>query len=657
MTLPARKLPVPALFLIGACAATVLVYWIGLRGPFLFDDGPNFSIIKEWLAGKASLDRVIFGNASWFNHRPLSMASFVVNVKVLGYTPFGFKLANLGLHLLCGALAYNLLSRLMGRDRTLAPHAKLAASLVVAVWLLHPLNVSTVLYAVQRMAQWATFFCLLGMWLYVWLRTRLENKDSTAGWIALFVAIPALTFVGVLGKQNAVILPALCLVLELAYFGMPGQWPRPVKLFFALLIAIPAILACIGLAVRPMALLAGYDEYPFTLGQRLLSEGRVMWDYIQMLLVPHPPSMGIYTDDYLPSSGWLSPPSTIVSIAALAAVSVTAWLARKVSPSIFAGWFLFLAGHVVEGTILPIELYYEHRNYLPAFGLFLSCAGILSIAVRRMSASGIRMGRVGGAIAIAVFAMLAIQTHGRARVWSDVFTLAESALDNHPDSTRAVVNYAGLALESGDPRRAFEVLNDTIENSRDPKLRGLARMFRVRVHCQLEGHASEDELTKAVESLPPFVDLTMVQIMGYTRHLIESKEGCTGITRARFADALAATVDKATHQPDTTWAKWTLRYRAAALYAADGHWERAMRQAELAWQPTAPVAASELLVDIYLQRGMLTDAQRTHDEAVARAGAVSQEEAKSMARMRGRIAKVAKGEQVTGPFVWDMDVQ
>ncbi|MCY0536413.1 hypothetical protein, partial [Klebsiella pneumoniae] len=61
--------------------------------------------------------------------------------------------------------------------------------------------------------------------------------------------------------------------------------------------------------------------------------------------------------------------------------------ARKRAPSIPAGWFFFLVAHLVESSFLPLEMYYEHRNYLPSFGLLLAATGLLEILLRRSNPS------------------------------------------------------------------------------------------------------------------------------------------------------------------------------------------------------------------------------------------------------------------------------
>ena len=208
-------------------------------------------------------------------------------------------------------------------------------------------------------------------------------------------------------------------------------------------------------------------------------------------------------------------------------------------------------------------------------------------------------------------------------------------------------------MESGDTRRAHQVLDETIRNGSDEKLRGLAQIFRIRIACEIDGRASLEELRQGVALLPPHVDLTMVQVLGYTRHLIQREGGCAGITRSQFADALVETVDNATNQPDTAWAKWMLRYRASALYASEERWSDALVQSKKAWQSTAPAPVAELLIDIYLQLGQLDEAERTFREARLRTDGSVETEAQGLRRLRARIDRARRGESRVDPFTWD----
>src|SRR5690554_2500424 len=81
---------------------TALVYWPGLSGPLLFDDGPNLLPVLRWLFDDASWREVVFGNHSGLRGRPIPMATFLLSAWQGSYDPFWFKLGNLLIHLACG---------------------------------------------------------------------------------------------------------------------------------------------------------------------------------------------------------------------------------------------------------------------------------------------------------------------------------------------------------------------------------------------------------------------------------------------------------------------------------------------------------------------------------------------------------------------------
>lgn len=607
----------PAVWLLASMALTVAVYWVGLHGPFVLDDAANFRIIQHWLSGAAPLQDVLFGNRGWLDHRSVAMASFAASAALSGYDTFAFKLANLLLHLSCGLVGYALLRRLLSRDTVLGEKAQMAAAAIMVVWLLHPLHASTVLYAVQRMTQLATLFCLLGLWLYAAVRDRMERGETRHSLLALFVGIPALVLLGIQSKQNAVVLPALCLVVELAFYSRPTNWPRNIKTFFALTVLLPSVLLAALLMVTPDVLLHGYAGYDFDPFQRLLSQGRALCNYLRQLLFPYTPSMGVSTDDYIASTGWLTPATTLPALALLGVLSFGAWRVRDRLPSVFAGWFFFLAAHSVESSFLPLELYYEHRNYLPSLGIFLAAGGLAAASAEYLAARQVRIGRVSVVCAVALALMLGFLTHGRARVWAHPVVLAESELRHHPQSARAALNYVGIASDLGAIERAYAVTDQLIASSSDPKLKGRLMLFKASLDCRHRGGVSVEDARAAVETLPPHFDLGTFLPLDYLTTTVESGK-CGPLDKAQMAALLARVADRASKQPDDFKLKWALRNRSAILFAQAGHWEEAVLQARLGWQPSTLGGGAEALVQIFLVAGTLEEAERVFAEAWAR---------------------------------------
>ncbi|ALN62879.1 putative membrane protein [Lysobacter antibioticus] len=588
-------------------AATFLIYSVGLTGPFLFDDNFNLAPLKPWLAGEIGWQEAVFGNISGPLGRPVSMASFLFSAWAGGSYAYHFKLGNLLVHLACGVLCFALLRRLMSRDSRLQHWAWPAAAAATTVWLIHPLHVSTVLYVVQRMAQLSTLFVLASLLAYVAGRVRLERGARAPAIAWLFLAMPALWLLGLLSKENAAVASALCLVIEVAYFSRNQATRRVLTGFYSLTLALPALGALAVLLLRPDLLLAGYEIRDFDMLERLLSQSRALMSYLGMLLFPRSAELGLYTDGFAASAGLLSPITTLLSILALIAVSGIVIVLRRTSPSLFAGWFFFLAAHAVESSILPLELYYEHRNYLPAIGLTLALAGLLSLLPIELRSNK----RFHGAIGVALLAgatALGSVTYQQARVWRDKEAIIEHAVANQPSSVRAVQAKAILAINKGLYDHASDLLLP-LAKSGDRRTRSLAHLDLISISC-LRGSGTDPKwLDQAVADARPKLTIAEIQAVGL---LVQAtnKGRCASLGQRRVADTIAAIADKATSQSDDILPKWQLRYAAALVYSRAEHWSEALGQAQLAWQPPSTPEVGGLLARALAHNGRQQEAER-----------------------------------------------
>ena len=596
------------LLMIVAMLAAVALYWSGLRGPFLLDDPFNFAVIDEWRRGEATLREAVFGHQSLLFARPLAMASFVANVALGGEQPFSYKLGNLLVHLLCGTLIWQTTRRLLALDPRLKDMAAPVALVLTALWLVHPLHVSTVLYPVQRMAQLSTLFTVLALAVYLSARVCIADGRLQGAYLRLFLFFPLCVLAGLLSKQNAAVAPALCLIAELAYFSRTGARPRAVNLFFVIFLLLPACAVLGVLLMRPDALLAGYAEYDFSLGERLLTQARVLLDYIGQTLVPRTPLMGLYTDDFLPSRGLLSPWTTAASITVLLAISAFATWKRTDAPTLFFGWWLFLMGHVVESSFLPLDLYFEHRNYLPMIGLLLAVAGALSLAKRRLQTNVVPPERLVMLLVAAALLATTFATLGRVLVWQDKATIVAQGLRHHPDSLRARLDKASLAMLAGDWQTHDTVLEEMTRHP-NPQFRLLGELYLLSVECRRAGTADPARLARAQASAS--ARLTLAEVHAFNVLSRSTMQGCGAVTDPMIANALAAIADAAKAQPASRQPQWHARFVAADIYARANDWKRALDQAELAWQPTADPGMGALLARIQARNGLYAEAKHT----------------------------------------------
>ena len=439
-------------------AATAIAYWPGLHGPFLYDDNTNIvsnnGIVLASLAPQDLL-RAAFSTRSGPLYRPISMLSFALNDYLFGPGVFSFKLTNLVIHLINGLLILWLTRTLMvncrRRYRFEWPDAAVnwASVLIAAAWLLHPLNLTGVLYVVQRMTSLAALFTLAAMLAYVHGRAR--SLVGKTGWPLVWLLTPLLGVLGILSKEDAALLPLYLLIIEWLVFGFRDQHGKTAKdllIYFFGGVALPVTALIVFLIVNPGWLLGGYVIRDFTLGERLLTELRVTWLYIQWTFVPDIRQLALYHDDLKISTGLLSPISTLWSLLALIAPLVIAVWQRKRRPLLSLGILWFFAGQMMESTMLPLMIAFEHRNYLPDYGLLLAAFGLLLLPAAGR-AHELRLS-LRWTLAVLTLPVLFSATLLRASEWKNLFSFSYYEALHHPRSPHALYAlgqvYSNLAL-------------------------------------------------------------------------------------------------------------------------------------------------------------------------------------------------------------------
>ena len=610
----------PRLLLIAALLLTTVLYWPGLSGPFMLDDFETFARLQRWLAGQDSWQSAMFGHQASLDARPVAMASLMLSAVLGGgVDPFAFKLGNLLVHLLCGVMVWQVVRQATRHDAVLGERADGIGLAVAALWLLHPYNASTVLYAVQRMAQLGTLFALAAVWTYLSARAvLLAGQTRKAAW-RLFALFPLLVVAGYFSKQHAAIAPALCLVLELAYFvgRTPATGRRMLATFFGLFLLLPAVMVLTVLVLQPERLLAGYADYDFTLAERLLTQPRVLMGYLAQLLVPRGALMGLYTDDVVASTGWFAPPATLYAFLGLLAISAVAFAARRRVPALFAGWFFFLAAHVIESSFLPLDLAFEHRNYLPAVGLLWALAGGVAALLTRVPTSVLSVRQLGMLACGVLLVAYSVTTLGRALVWQDRAQIIGQGLRHHPDSLYANLEAMALAQQQG-RKQAHDEVTARLMAGKTSQWRVLGRLYRVTAACARGEPADHTLLQAAANERLPRISLTEVLAFRALATRVSPPHQCEGLPPGLAAWTIAQLVDTSDAHRATQQPTWLSRYEAAKLFGYGAHWAQAEAQAMLAWQPTADAGVGFYLAQLQARDGRLEQAQATLADVATR---------------------------------------
>ncbi len=419
-----------------------VAYFPGLNGSFVLDDYTNIVFNSDLRIDELSVKEL--AQAGWSGtagplKRPLAMVSYALNFSLTGDSAAGFKLTNLTIHLVNGILLFALLRLLLFAHRDRIIQNRLTVSLVAAaasgIWLVHPLNLTSILYVVQRMTSLAAMFSLAAMIFYCIGRRRLENNTPRA-WLILCLVVPGFIVLAMLSKENAVLTLPLIALIEGCFFRLRTSGQRQRFLLIAMFVSVLVLpmLGILGyLIVNPDFLSNNFAGRSFTLIERLLTEARVLWFYLFLLLLPRLGHFGLHHDDYLLSTSLVEPATTAIAVVGIAtAVIVSVITARRYPMFTFAsGWFLI--SHALESSVIPLELVHEHRNYLPGMGIIFGCTYLARVLLHAHLG-----GRIQQFFAVAVISLCAMLTFIRAGHWGDPMTLAIVEVERHPNSYRAV---------------------------------------------------------------------------------------------------------------------------------------------------------------------------------------------------------------------------
>ena len=430
-----------------------LVFMPGLPGGFVFDDAYNIvqnpGLQLRSLQPGAVMD-AMFSAQPGSATRVLPMLTFALDYfRAGGMDPATFKSTNIGIHMLTAVVLAFFLRTLFAAASVPERRAHWMALALATTWAVHPLQVSSVLYVVQRMQTLSTLFLLLALWSY--LRARMaqrQGQPGRAGWLMAGM----LWAVAFSCKEDAIALPAYTLALELTILRFDAQDPALARaLRRGYLVAGLLGLALYLLVVVPF--FWSWDHYPtrdFSSLERLLSQGRVLCMYLGQILLPLPSHLPFYYDWLAPSRGLLSPWTTLASLLVLATLLAAAWVLRHRRPLFALGVLLFFAGHFVTSNVIGLELAFEHRNHFPMIGILLAVGDLLMLAASRL-----RFGK-SSALITCVLALVALAgtTMVRARSWNSELALATTSTRLAPASARAWNSLCVVQFELGGGARA-----------------------------------------------------------------------------------------------------------------------------------------------------------------------------------------------------------
>jgi len=369
-----RQFSLRHLIAIGLIAGVAWVaYSNTFHVPFQFDDRSNIVENPNVQITALTWDRLerLIKNTYALSIRVFSYLTLALNYYFGGFNVFGYHLVNFLIHIASGIFLYWFLLltfNLPSLKEDYGPISYRVALFSSLIFISHPIQTQSVTYIVQRMASMGGMFFLLSLALYI------KGRLST-GWprVFYFGGTVVSYLLGVFSKENVAILPLFIALYEFYFFQNFDLSPKGKQILFALIGSL-LVLGVLGFVLWGKryidVTIEGFQDRPFTMWERVLTQSRVVLYYLSLLVFPHPSRLNL-DHDFLTSKTILDPPTTLISILIIAGlIGYSIWTAKK-RPVLSFCILWYFGNLVIESSIFPLEMVYEHRLYLPAVGPFV----------------------------------------------------------------------------------------------------------------------------------------------------------------------------------------------------------------------------------------------------------------------------------------------
>lgn len=430
---------------------TALAYAHALDAPFYLDDYPS---IRENPAIRDIGDwQAIFAFAQ---QRFLGYLTFAINYAWHGYDVGGYHLVNLLIHCATAVSVYYLVCQILVTpvllnkvDSVVVKCLPLLAALLFA---LHPLQTQAVTYIVQRLASMAALFYLLSLLSY--LGGRLSSDKTSR--LTLFALTFVFAIAAIATKQNAVTLPAAILLFEILLFGLWGM--RLVRVIAA--IVVPSLLVLVFLYFSSgseffASLSAATQETQLvTRAQYLAIQMGVIWIYIGKFLFPYP----LHLEYDIQPTSFAAAEVWVLAAGHVLLIGLAIWQRRKY-PLLALGILFYYLTLSVESSIIPIrDFAFEHRTYLPNFGLCLIVATLMLRFLPRLLTS-----RQAVTVVAVLLMTLLLTTWMRNNVWRDPEAFARHEIAVSPGVLRPWALLGETLLRQNRDQEAVQAYLDGLD--------------------------------------------------------------------------------------------------------------------------------------------------------------------------------------------------
>ncbi len=462
MTIPRQTSlhPANAFLLLGIII--ILCYSNTFHSSWHFDDYPNILFNPNLHIENLSLEDLkgsfyeAGSNQSRFR-RPTAAVTFAVNWYFGKDNVAGYHSVNIFIHILTAFFLFLATAQLFRTPALVSLYNEnqvyFCALLSAVFWAVHPIQTQAVTYIVQRMASLAAMFYILANWLYLKGR-NIQNQIHAV----FFYAGVLVCFVLAVGaKENAILLPLSLVLAEIIFFEhLKEKKKRKFLLFFSLIAGL--VFFCVALFFMKgsiFSFLQGYEARFFSLSERMMTQPRILLLYLSQLIWPVADRFSLMHDIEI-SVSLFTPWSTIPSILLVLSLIAAGMLLIHRNPLISFSILFFFLNHLVESSIIPLEMVYEHRNYLPSFFLFLPIAAGIHKGLDYFRAKFFMHALV-TVFVIFIIISAGIGTYTRNRVWATEKSLWTDTMLKAPGLARPVHNLGECYAKEGDDDTALHL--------------------------------------------------------------------------------------------------------------------------------------------------------------------------------------------------------
>ncbi len=410
--------------------------------------------------------------------------------------PSAFKAINLLIHLINGCLIGFISHKLLINKNNYDTKLKYLPFVIASLWLIQPIHISTVLYTVQRMTLLMAFFSLLTLTGYIIGRSYCTDKSHYKGYIICTLSLIFGVVLSTFSKENGVLVIVYISIIELTILHNTKNLHKNWNKWLWLFIYFPIILGTIYFITQIPNYNHGHNIKNYTITEHLLTESRILSEYIGKILLPRPNSFGLFFDDYQISKSLIDPISTLFySLLSLSAICYSLlFINRKPIFSFSILWYF--AGHSLESSVIPVELYFEHRNYLPSFGiLFGICVAMLSV-YKYIKSIYIKYALT--LFFISYYCLVFVIGFNEAKLWTLPRQQSLNWQKEHPFSKRANAYAAQTWVNLNYPLKADEILKKLVKFD---SLDSSPHLMRLELNCIIQ-HLSEKEIDDIHNTLP-----------------------------------------------------------------------------------------------------------------------------------------------------------